>query len=232
MNFYDISWQIADLLETSRVVYLRTEPEVPDFTLRASFKCVVWNLKQKIEIDVNPENIILVMGLLDATVFNKELVDRIYTWNLKSFSTYLHSLVPKFVTPTTSVIDLKIIESFLGIKKNRPENLVEAINRTKIAVQNKSWQKIYKSLHLPLALRVLPAIETTPLLNEKTRKPEYPYYEIEGQANGRMNCMKKYSSSYLPHNLGPDARRSLKPRGYGLRFASADFRHCEVTVLQ
>lgn len=232
MNFYDISWQIADLLETTRTVYFRTDPEVPDFTARSPFKCVVWNLRHKIEIDVTPENIILVMGLFDATIFNKELVDRIYTWNLKSFSTYLRSQVPKFVNPTTSVIDLKIIENFLGIRKNRPENLVEAINRTKIAVKNKHWQTIYKSLHLPLALRVLPAIESTPLLNENTRKPEYPYYEIEGQANGRMNCMKKYACSYLPHNLGPDARRSLKPKGYGLRFISADVRHCEVTVLQ
>lgn len=248
MNFNEIAWQIADLLETTRAVFLRTDPEVPDFTVRAPFKCLICGLRQKVEIEVTPSNVITIMGLLDATVFNKEHVDRLYAWNLKSLSSYVRAFVPRFVNPTTSVIDLKIIESFLGIRKNRPENLVEAINRTKVTVQYnrsassrdisgadaqyKGWQKLYKSVHLPLALQVLPSIETTPLLNEATRKPEYPYYEIEGQANGRMNCLKKYSSSYLPHNLGPDARQNLKPRGYGLRFVSADFRHCEVTVLQ
>jgi hypothetical protein len=232
MNFHEIAWQIADLLETSRAIYLRTEPEVPDFTIGAPFKCSIWNLRQKVELEISPNNITTVMGLFDATIFNKEHVDRLYVWNIKTLSAYVHAFIPKFVSPTTSVIDLRVIENFLGIRKTRPENLVEAINRTKVAVQYKGWQKLYKSIHLPLALRVLPSIETTPLLNEETRKSEYPYYEIEGQANGRMNCLKKYSSSYLPHNLGPEARKNLKPRGYGLRFVSADFRHCEVTVLQ
>lgn len=232
MNFYDISWQIADLLDGVDAVFLRTDPEVPDFTSRKLFKIQIWNLRQKIEIDVTPENIMLVVGILDATIFNKEIVQRLYAWNLKSFSTYFHAFFPKFVTPTTSVIDLKIIEAFLGIRKKRPENLVEAINRTKTIVRHKNWQTLYKSIHLPLALRVLPSIETTPLLNGKSRKAEYPYYEIEGQANGRMNCSKQYAYSYLPHAMGTEVKQALKPKGYNLRFLAADFRHCEVTVLQ
>lgn len=232
MSVQKAAWQIADLLEGSDAVFIRTEPEVPDFTTRAVFRIIISSLRQKVELEVSPDNIRSLIGVFDATIFNKEIVDRIYTWNLKSLSSYFHYFVPRFVTPTNSVIDLKIIESFLGIRKIRPENLTEAINRVKIAVKRKNWQKLYKTLHLPLALRVLPAIETTSLLNDDTRKPEHPYYEIEGQANGRMNCMKKFANSYLPHNMGPDLRKVLKPRGYNMRFLSADYRHCEVTVLQ
>jgi len=65
---------------------------------------------------------------------------------------------------------------------------------------------------------------------EKT--PKFPYYEIEGQVNGRLNCLKKFKRGYLPHNLSPEQKQNLKPRGEGMIFFSADYRHCEVTVLQ
>ena len=232
MNTYDQSWQLADLLEGTDVVYLRLEPEVPDFTVRASFKIVVWNLKNKVELDVTPDNVRQIVGLLDATVFDKEVIGKLFVWNLKPLCTYFHAFCPKFVSPQNNIIDLRVIEGFLGIRKNRPENLVEALNRTKIVVQFKDWHKTYKNIHQPLFLRVLPSIETTPLLNDRSRKCEYPYYEIEGQTNGRMNCLKKYANSYLPHNMGSEVREHLKPKGYGLRLCTSDFRHCEVTVLQ
>ena len=232
MDFYDISWQISSLLEGQDTVYLRTEPEIPDFTARAPFKMLLFSGAQRLEIEVNPDTVMWLGGLLGSTVFSKESVKVLYAWNLKAFNSYFRFFVSKFITPSNSIIDLKVIESFLGIKKNRPENLTEVINRARIALQRPSWKRLYKSIHMPLALRVLPDIETTPLLNTQSRKAEYPFYEIEGQINGRMNCSKGYAYSYLPHNLGPVERRSLKPRGYNLLFMTADFRHCEVTVLQ
>lgn len=232
MNLYDAAWQLTDLLEGTDQVYLRLEPDVPDFTVRSSFKVVLWGMRQRVELDVSPENILNIVALFDETIFNKERVKRLFVWGLKSFCTYFHAFSPKFVTPSNSIIDLKLIEGFLGVRKNRPENLVEALNRTKIAVQFKDWQRVYKLIHQPLSLRVLPSIETTPLLNDRSRKCEYPYYEIEGQINGRMNCLKKYANSYLPHNMGPDVRQQMRPQGYALRFCTADYRHCEVNVLQ
>jgi hypothetical protein len=232
MNLYDAAWQISDLLEGNRSVLMRTEPEVPDFTSRASFKLVICGNNQRLDLDVTPENIIHLTGQLDSTIFSKDCVDRLYTWHFKSFATYFHAFCPKYVLPTTNLIDLSIIENFLGIRKNRPENLIEGVNRAKATVSNKGWLKLYKPLYLPLALKILPSIETTPLLNEAEKCVQYPYYEIEGQVNGRMNCLKKFKKCYIPHRIGPEDRRNLKPRGYGYRFLSADFRHCEVTVLQ
>lgn len=232
MNLYDESWQVADLIETNKAVFLKMEPETPDFTAPAPFRLILCGTKQRVVINVDQHNIVHVIALLDATVFDKEMVDRLYVWNLKSLASYFHFFSQKFFTPTTSIIDLKIIESFLNIRKNCPENFVETIDRVKAVVKHKGWQSLYKSIHLPLALRVLPTIETTPLLNTEARRTEHPYYEIEGQINGRMNCLRKFAKSYLPHNMGPDVRKVLKPRGYGLRFLCPDFRHCEVTVLQ
>jgi len=127
---------------------------------------------------------------------------------------------------------LKLIENFLNIRKPAPENFLEVINRVKLAVKAKSWQQIYKTIHLPLSLRVLPVIETYPLLNEQTKRTEFPFYEIEGQISGRMNCLSKFAKCYLPHRMGPEIKAVLKPRGYNVRFLCSDFRHCEVTVLQ
>jgi hypothetical protein len=232
MDLYETSIQLDELLEANRSVFIKTEPEVPDFTIAAEFKILVFGSKQKIEIIVKPENIIHLIALFDVTVFDKERIDRLYVWNLKSLASYFYSITKKFISPSTNIIDLKVIENFQNIEKNIPENLIEVVNRVKVVVSHKGWQLIYKSIHLPLSLRVLPAIESTPLLNEETKKTEHPFYVIEGQSSGRMNCLNKFAKSYLPHNMGPDVKKALKPRGYGLRFLCSDFRHCEVTVLQ
>lgn len=234
MTFSELAWQIADLIEGSKSVYLRTDPEYPDFTVKNEFKISIWNLKRKVEVLVTPENIIHIIGLFDCTIFDREQVAHLYTWNFKSLAAYFKVFCQnsKFVTPANSLIDLKPIEGFLGIRKTAPENLVEAINRTKVVAQNKSWQQIYKNIHLPLSLRVLPTIETAGLLNERTKKVQHPCYEIEGQTNGRMNCQNKYTHCYLPHTMGSDIKQVIKPQGHGWRFISADFRYCEVVVLQ
>lgn len=246
-NFLQKSEEISELVAANRSVFLRLEPEVPDFTAANPFKIHVYGTRTKVELEVTTENLMHVIGLFDLTVFNPEVVDRLYVWNIKALASYFRYFVKKFLQPKNSIIDLKIIEAFLGTRRNCPENLVEAVNRMKLCVAAsktetntqatqaaaaKGWQSVYKAIHLPLALQVLPSIETTPLLNEEFKRCEHPYYEIEGQVYGRMNCLKKYSKGYSPHNMGPDVKRALKPRGEGVRFLVADFRHCEVTVLQ
>lgn len=232
MSLEQISEAVSDLLSVNKSLFLKTEPEVPDFTNGSSFKLFLHGNEDYLEFNVNPNTIMGVIAVFDATIFDKNYLDRLYSWNIKALASYFCFFSKKTFFPTTNILDLKIIEGFLGIRKNSPENLVECIDRIKAAVKCKNWTKLYKTIHLPLALRVLPEIETQPLLNEDSKRCEFPYYEIEGQTNGRMNCLRKYAQSYLPHNMGPDVKKTLKPRGYGLRFVCSDFRHCEVTVLQ
>jgi hypothetical protein len=232
MNLYELSFEINSLLESNKALFLKIEPEVPDFTILNSFKVEIYGHNKVLEYEVSSDQIISLIGVFDATIFDKEVCEKLFVWNFKSLCSYFYFVSKKFISPTTNLIDLKIIENFLNIRKKSPENLIEFINRLKLTIKNKSWQSIYKLIHLPLALNVLPSIETYPLLNEENKRTEYPYYEIEGQINGRMNCLRKFLKSYMPHNMSNDLKSVLKPRGYGMRFLYSDFRHCEVTVLQ
>lgn len=237
MEFLEAASQLYDI---SGSVFIKTEPEVLDFTNNASGKLVVYDNIRRIELEVTPDNIMSICGLLDATILDKSRVERLYAWDLKSFCSYVRFFVKKFLSPTNSVIDLKVIENFLGLKQKCPQNLSEVVNRMKVALQccatpagaAQGMQQVYKSIHLPLILRVLPFIETIPLLNEATREAVYPFYEIEGQVNGRMNCAAKFAHSYVPHLIRSEVAAVLKPYGYGTVFLTADFRHCEVAVLQ
>jgi hypothetical protein len=38
MDLYETSIQLDELLEANRSVFIKTEPEVPDFTVAAEFK--------------------------------------------------------------------------------------------------------------------------------------------------------------------------------------------------
>jgi len=232
MSLEEIALLLAELLESNKSVFVKTEPEVLDFTDSVLSKIIVCGTNSRVEVDISSSNVASIMGLLDATIFNNELVNRVYFWNFKSLASFCKYHTTKFVTPANNVLDLKVIEAFLGIHKNTPDNFIEAVNRLNVVAQNRDWPAIYKSIHIPLSYRVLPSIESTGLLNSDARRTEHPYYEIEGQTHGRLSCSKKFSKCYLPHNMGPDIRKAMKPRGYGLRFATADYRFCEIVVLQ
>lgn len=232
MNLCDKTIVLADMLQSSRVLFVRSEPEVPDFTTGSAFKVHVFSANSSVFFEVSPDNASTVAGIFDETIFNKDFVDRVYFWDLKSFCSFFRFCTKSFITPKNLVLDLKPIELFLGMIKNAPTSFVEVLNRVSVVAKNKDWMNIYKSIHLPLSLKTLPSVETTPLLNTISRQSEHPYYEIEGQTNGRLNCSNKFSKCYLPHTMSSTTKENMKPKGYGLIFATADFRFCEVVVLQ
>lgn len=232
MNLQETSEKLAVLVENNKTVYVHTEPETLDFTSKEPGRIVVHGAKGFLKIEVNRTNARDVTSLLSTFLFNKDFVSMVICWDIKSIVTYLKFCVAKFVTITSSILDLRVIENFRGINKKRPINLVEAVNRTNVLTKNPVWKPIYRSIHLPLQLRALPTIETTGLLNESERRAVFPYYEVEGQSNGRMNCYKRFKHSFMPHNMSVENKHVLKPRGDNMRFMTADYRHCEVTVLQ
>lgn len=232
MDTHEISKHLHTLLVDTKSVFVKTEPETLDFTNGLSAKIHVSTQNGTLEFEINSQNILVIIGMLSATIFEPEKVDRLYTWNFKSLTSYVLYNISKFVTPKNNCIDLKPIEGFLGVHLNSPKNYFEALDRVKLAVKRGGWHQVYKQVHQPLFLRVLPSIETTPLLNLESRRPEYPCYEIEGQTNGRLNSRKAFLKSYLPQTMGNDVKSIMRPHGYGVRFVTSDFRHCEVTVLQ
>lgn len=230
MDLIELSGNLVNLLQGTNFVYLRTVPEVPDYTINSNFLLVLSSKNGTLSYEVTPQNILEVVGMLDCTVFEEDVI--LITWNIKSFASYFKFYSKKYLNPKNSKFyDLKIIENFHNLRENAPENLNQSIDRLKRV--HKNLPKIYHSIHLKLALKLLPSIESYPLTNELVRRPEYPFYEIEGQANGRLNCVKKLSKSYSPHHLSSEIKAILKPRiNTDCRFVYADYSFCEAAVLQ
>lgn len=221
---------LAKLLEEKAgTVYIRCQPEVPDFTIKEPVKIALHGTTTTIEIELDHKNASVVAGMLTSPVFT---VRTLLAWNLKPLLSYFQHVLGRVPNIHPSPLDLCVIEKFLGINESAPENMAMALNRFRRVGEYKSWKKIYQHLHLPLMLRVLPSMETTPLLDEFEKTAKYSYYEIEGQRHARLLSYKKLSYSYLPHTMGDDQKELLIPRGRDNVFVYADINHCEVTVLQ
>lgn len=234
MEFQAAAEHLDEMLSKTKIVFLHTEPEVLDFTTRQGGTVVIMGGGKRLEIDLTPEVVTPVMGMLAVTAFDKESVQTLLTWNLKSLMSYFRFFAPSLPAPSITPLDLQVIEKFLGVEKECPKNLVEAVDRMKAAAGAPNWKRLYQALHLPLMLRVLPALETTPLLDEQDKTSKYAFYEIEGQHNGRLRCAKKFDKGYIPHTMSDDQKKLLKPRGWQHDeiFMTFDIRHCEASVLQ
>lgn len=232
MDINQFSYRLSEITHDEKIILFRTDPEVLDFTYSGISKVIIETVKAKFEFEINRDNLLSIVGILNASLFDKDRMPTLLTWNFKSFSSYVRFHLGKPLKLSSSIVDLSVIEKFLGINKKCPENILEAINRSRTVSKNKDWKTVYTKVYLPLIIHVLPAMETTPLIDEELRQSVYAYYEIEGQTNGRLRCFKKFRKSYLPHTMGPDQKKVLKPRGYDLRFMCSDYRHCEVNVLQ
>jgi hypothetical protein len=231
MDVYESAVNLLELIQNTKVVYLHTDPEVIDFTNHGEGTIVLVGGKKRIEIALSRDNVNSVMGQL-AFVFDKEYISTVLTWNLKPLLTYFKAYCPKPLEISNSVLDLHVLSNFLGIHKTKPLGLLDAVALSKEIAKSNVWKPVYQAIHKPLMMRVLPALENTPLLDESDRTSKYSYYEIEGQTNGRLRCVKMWDRGYIPHTLGPDQKAALKPKGYGYCFMSTDIRHCEVAVLQ
>jgi hypothetical protein len=222
----------AILVEGQTIVCLRTFPEVLDFTKAEEGQLFIATQKGHLVLNLNRFNIKDIFGLLSVSIFDRKYVQNIITYNFKSLISYLKffsdgkSLLPH------AVLDLQVVENFLHTQKKAPENFREFIDRSRQVASDKSWKLIYQKLLHPLLTQVIPSLETFPLLHLEERKAKYAFYDIEGQANGRLRCMKKFSEGFVPHTLGAEEKKVLRPRGYNKDFLYVDVKYCEVSVLQ
>lgn len=223
------STHLAEILSKSKIVYIKTNLEVLDFTTNAEFKIFLFGAGKKIEISVNTSNIHSIFGILSVSLFEEGV--SLLGWNLKPLFSYFYFHLKNFHTPHCSILDLKVVEGFNGVRKQKaPESLAEAVSRYK-ALGDTSWLFIYKRIHLPLITKVIPYMETFPLVDKTNRCLRYACYEIEGQLNGRLQASGAFASSYNPHNISGGMLSCLKPSLFNYLFSYVDYKHQEVTVL-
>ncbi len=224
--------ELGNLISHDKILFLKTEPELEDFTRPFPGKLLIYGGKRVLTVYLQDKNDISnIFHQLRETVFSDGMTT--IFWNLKNLMSFFRFHVPKNVDINSKVLDLKLIEGFLGIKQPPPESLTEALRRLNPYITNEDAKNIHSKIHKPLALQVIPAMETyTGVIDTSINKYVYPSYEIEGQTFGRLNCYKSFDNCITPMNMGDDRKELLKLHGEKQFFIIFDFRHMEVSMLQ
>lgn len=166
-------------------------------------------------------------------VFGKEQI--FLCWGAKDLFSFIKGKTGILPECPATIYDLSLICSYLSFDDEKPTSFNSAVSLMKRFMKETSWQKFskfYFEVYLPLFSKILPEIETNCLVDNKARKCVYPFYVLEGQANGRLKTMVCGDSSYNPHSLGPTQKQNLRPADYDEIFVYFDYRNMEVAVLQ
>jgi|LakMenE18May11ns_1017448.scaffolds.fasta_scaffold9928539_1 hypothetical protein len=232
-NYMQLMEMFSDL-ESESTLYISYNDDILDFTDKSkqdAYRLVISSKKGIYEIPMsNPWMMNLFNRAASKTIFSGN--KKILTWNWKNFVSFCFGRFKIKFEFFCSIIDLKIIESFFGLRQKKPENFSECLRRLKFVLDSGKWpqlQSIYKSVYLPLMLDVIPALECVGILDQDRL---HAYYEINGQENGRLLCFNAYTKGYVPHVITPDQKLEFKPLDFDQVFLYFDFKSMEVKVLQ
>jgi DNA polymerase I-like protein with 3'-5' exonuclease and polymerase domains len=226
----------AEVLEQliNKDTLLTCTPTPPNFTTSDSPVLSIQggSIKAGLPLTDLKESLTLICALPEYLGRDKSII---FGWDVKPICSWIKSKLNAQLSLSKSIYDLKVIESYFGIHSSQPATAQECLNRLTAISKLPGWKEykeIYQQVYLPLMLEVLPSMETTPLAHRGKKALVYSYYEIEGQANGRLRCAKTWGkNSYLPHSLGPEDRDLLYPTGEQ-NFLLLDYNNLEVSVLQ
>jgi hypothetical protein len=228
MGLTEFSEALGKIGEQS-AIYIYADPVVPDFTTGKGFDLNVFGSGISATTEVNPKTCRNIASMLDMviTVPGKTLL----AYDIKSTISYIRHYLNKGLKVRGNLIDIRIIEKFMGKDERPPITFVDAVTRSRELMKDKSWLPLFKKLHQPLAVETIPAMETVALLDTQAKFAKWSHYEIEGQTNGRLRSYKAFDRSYLPHTLSHDQKQFFKPRGVKESFLYFDIKNCEVTVM-
>jgi hypothetical protein len=220
-------------LEGEKTIFLKCDPSPVDFmtTADATYISIVTK-KVSLKVPVK-EQFDSLMGLISLTVFSKDKT--VIAWDIKPLLTYIKNQgnAGTFADLDTSrVYDLKLAEAFCGLQNQPPATWAEAVARLKTCMQNDAAWRMHRNIHLPLALRVIPAIETCGVVDIARQKSFYPSYTIEGQVQGRMKCNEAFPRCINPHSLDEGLKSVIVPKAPHDLLVQLDYRAMEVRVLQ
>lgn len=231
-NFKDIAASLCDFLAKNDKIFLKCEPEIEDFRIPYEGVIVLLGENGSVKFSIPSIHFSTFVGFLTWFIFGGKKT--IYSWDVKKLFSYFYFRLPRHyvINVLARLIDVKYGESFLGIEKLCPETFEEAEERAMRIVNSDACWNVHHRLHIPLATKVLPKIETAGITDIKYRGIRYPSYEIEGQAHGRLKCKESFSGSLLTHNLNKEDKECLKSARQDHRLVTFDFRSMEVYVLQ
>jgi hypothetical protein len=226
MDIEEIARELYVATERADAVYLKTEPEFPDWTVHGEGKVIIMTQYGRVEIPFSRTNILQIVSLLDVAVFCGKVV---FAWNFKNFVSYVRAYLKRHRDYDCKLFDLKIIEGFLGNRLDPPKNFAEALARA-ATFSKGSWKRVYNAIHVPLITRVVPSLECEGMVDMNQKLVVYSHYEVDRTPTGRLVCQLP-GRGYNPHALG-DSASQYKPRGDEERFLYLDYKSMEIRVLQ
>ena len=217
-------------------VYFRFEPEILDFTDDQQIvDLFFFSSDKQFTVSLSKDSVKdlpFIFEILRHSIFSKG--KKVMTWDWKNFASYVMANTQKTFQIDAAIVDLKILESYSGLKSKPPKSLPDALNRLKKLIQSGIWKEIepvYKKIHIPLMTTVIPHLETVGIGDWKIGKRLFAHYEIDGQENGRLRCFGAFKDNYVPHAMSDDQKKYLRPNNYDEFFMSFDFKGMEVYML-
>lgn len=159
----------------------------------------------------------------------------VVAWGAKEFFSFVRGRSQISMDIGRPFYDLSLISSYLGVNSSMPVKFRDAMILLRDLMSIPDWGRFkdfYKAVYVPLVSRVIPDMESCCLVDNRRRMCVYPFYEPEGQANGRLKAKVPSEFNYNPHSMGPEQKASLRPAGYDECFVHFDYRNMEVNVLQ
>lgn len=211
---------LIKLLDKDTVYFCIQETGIGDITVRLNDLVIKLNHKTK---DFKNS-----LGQIRYVLQDKFII----AWNIKDFISFVLKHT-KNLFKLDNVVDLKIAENYLKLSSEKyPDNLLQAQIRLSKCFKSNSWNSFKSAnsnVYSPLSLNILPNIENTGVLDRRVGRYVYPYYEVEGQLNGRLKCLS--SNGVNPHTLSDEDKQNLYLPDNNL-FVYCDYRSMEVAVLQ
>lgn len=214
-----------DIIETFGVkepLYLSWDDTMADFTVKKT-SMVVHSRSKEYVVEIADDRVV---SHVYESIFCKDRV--VIGWNIKQLFSYLRFLWSGKYENVAKVIDLKSAEAFCGKRDVVPGSWEEAIARVKEVAGPSAVLR--KRLYEPLAMEVLPGIETVGLVDVESKRRRYCSYEIEGQVNGRLLSGQINENYFNPHVMD-EKEKSRLVCGNDEKFVVLDYKHMEVSVL-
>jgi len=225
--------KILCLHQQSSALYLYSPEQILDFTDREKSGSVTINI-----VSANGTSSISLGDEWSSRFFVKAAAEtimadgrKILTWDWKSLVSFLLGRYKIHFNPKCSIVDLKILESYGNTRPEMPNSVRDFMSRLREVTESPKWpkrQRIYRDVHLPLILSVIPEMESVGILSTEKL---HAHYDVAGQENGRMLSRNVFSRGFVPHVITPEMRESLKPTDFDNLFTYFDYRSMEVQML-
>lgn len=222
--------ELLSAVQNEPVVFFEWSPPDPDST-------TLVNLALKIRLqtlsgftktlDLNSENSFCILRLIESVLASKKIF--VLGYNFKSLYSYYRRLCRTELI-LSNVVDLFWFESYRSIESSKG-SLSAGVANFKNLIKNKDLYRIYSDYYRDIISKVVPYMESFPLVNDDTGTVVYSNYHIEGQENGRLSCSCNKKNVFNPHSLGEEKKNLLFYNQNYKYFMQFDYRNMEVSVL-